>query len=216
MNTWAIVALKSPQQAKSRLSTALSSAQRRAVTLTLAQHVIDTLRLTPGITQVAVVTASDEVSLFAKALGAMVLRQPRDAGTADAFKFAVREMRPYQPDAVLLMPGDLPLISSAAVKQIIEGPARHVVIVPDRHGTGTNALFCAPPAIIAPAFGAHSFQRHLAMAHAAGVPARRLDIDTLALDLDDADDLDMTLQLAAPRLIAVLRSLGIQRKREVA
>ena len=34
------------------------------------------------------------------------------------------------------------------------------MIVPDRHGTGTNALALTPPDVMAPAFGEGSFERH--------------------------------------------------------
>ncbi len=37
-----------------------------------------------------------------------------------------------------------------------------MTIVPDRHGTGTNALLLAPPQAIAPAFGPGSCERHAA------------------------------------------------------
>ena len=46
---------------------------------------------------------------------------------------------------------------------------REVVIVPDRHGTGTNGLLLAPPDAIAPSFGPDSCERHRALARAAGV-----------------------------------------------
>ena len=42
------------------------------------------------------------------------------------------------------------------------------MIVPDRHGSGTNALLLDPPTVITPAFGPGSFARHAALAAAAG------------------------------------------------
>jgi 2-phospho-L-lactate guanylyltransferase len=66
---------------------------------------------------------------------------------------------------------------------------RGVVIVPDRHGTGTNALVLSPPDAIEPAFGPGSFARHVAAAEAAGVPHRVEEVPGLALDVDTPDDL---------------------------
>ena len=48
-----------------------------------------------------------------------------------------------------------------------------VTIVPDRHGTGTNALLLAPPDAIDPSFGPGSFARHRLAAEAAGADVRR-------------------------------------------
>jgi 2-phospho-L-lactate guanylyltransferase len=68
-------------------------------------------------------------------------------------------------------------------------PGASVVIVPDRHGTGTNALLLSPPTILAPAFGEGSFERHNALARAAGVTPRVAQVRSLGLDVDTPDDL---------------------------
>ena len=47
-----------------------------------------------------------------------------------------------------------------------------VTVVPDRHGTGTNALLLAPPDAIAPAFGPGSRERHAERAERAGLDGR--------------------------------------------
>ena len=82
---WAIVPLKSPDTAKSRLAQVLSPEQRRALFFELARRVLTALQETSGISQVAVVTASEEVARFAQGFDAMILREPCDAGTAQAF-----------------------------------------------------------------------------------------------------------------------------------
>jgi 2-phospho-L-lactate guanylyltransferase len=64
-----------------------------------------------------------------------------------------------------------------------------IVIVPDRHGQGTNALLLSPPDVMTPAFGEGSFARHAALARAAGAAPRVVDVPSLGLDIDTADDL---------------------------
>ena len=64
-----------------------------------------------------------------------------------------------------------------------------VAIVPDRHGTGTNALLLAPPDVIAPSFGPGSFDRHVAAARDAGVEYAVARISALMFDVDTPDDL---------------------------
>jgi 2-phospho-L-lactate guanylyltransferase len=86
------------------------------------------------------------------------------------------------------------------------------VIVPDRHGHGTNALLLTPPDVMEPAFGPGSFVRHAALARAAGATIRVADVTSLGLDVDTPEDLAaLRAALAAhdadaPRTRALLRS----------
>jgi 2-phospho-L-lactate guanylyltransferase len=190
--TWALVPLKSPDRAKSRLADVLSPARRASLFLALAERVIRTLRATPGIDYVAVVTASPVIADFSRSLQAHPLLQTADAGMSAALEVGLRKLHAFAPNRVLMIPGDLPLISPAALEEFFAGAGGDpgVAIAPDRHGVGTNLLLCAPPHAIAPCFGGHSFERHLAAAAAAGIDARVLHIKELALDLDEPQDLE--------------------------
>ncbi len=193
---WAIVPLKSPHSAKSRLAKVLSPDERRELFFDLAGLAIEALKATPGIAQVAVVTASDEAAQFAREHGAVVLLQEHDEGTARAFASAIAQLRPLHLGQLLMMAGDLPRVSPRALERVLDAAAHHdIVIVPDRLGVGTNALLCSPPDAIAPCFGADSFQRHIAAARAAKLSHRALHVDELALDIDLPADLDHLREL---------------------
>lgn len=189
--TWAVVALKSPDRAKSRLAEELDPSQRRRLLFVLTEQTIQALRGTRGIDAIAVVTSSREVASFIRSRDAQVITQDRESGTADAFACAVRQLRPLKPKRLLMLPGDLPLVSPPALLRVLEaaesGPG--IVLVPDRHWVGTNALLCTPPEILAPQFGDSSFSRHLEAARAAGVSARIVAPEELTLDLDLPEDL---------------------------
>jgi 2-phospho-L-lactate guanylyltransferase len=88
-------------------------------------------------------------------------------------------------ERVLLVPGDCPALDPAEVAALL-GRTAPVVIVPDRHGTGTNALLLTPPDAITPSFGTGSFARHSALA---GGRAEVAAVRTLGLDVDTPDDL---------------------------
>ena len=64
-----------------------------------------------------------------------------------------------------------------------------MLVVPDRHGTGTNALVLDPPDAIEPSFGPDSCQRHQRLAGASGVHCEVVEVPSLALDVDTPDDL---------------------------
>jgi FO synthase len=201
---WAILPLKRPEQAKSRLASALTPVQRRKLFFSLSRRTIEVLQATPGISRVAVVTSSEDVAAFAQRHGAHVIRQSSDSGTAAAFAHALSVLPESSSGQVLMVAGDLPLISVPAMQELIAAAASaSVVLVSDRHRSGTNAMLCSPARIIAPAFGDHSLQAHLRLAGGAGVSARVLDIEALALDLDLPGDLD---ELAA-RDPAIARAL---------
>ena len=196
---WALVPLKSPQAAKSRLSPVLSADERRALYFVLAQRVIDALRATPGISRVIVITASDEVEAFARAQSAEVLRQPQDAGTAAAFAYALEQLQPDAQRRVLMIAGDLPLLQPGALRALLDAAddGAQVVLAPDRRGIGTNALLCSPPQAVAPVFGDDSFIRHYAAALAHGYATCVVEHEALGLDLDTPADLDELQRLQA-------------------
>src|SRR5262245_18273481 len=140
---WAVVPLKSPAAAKSRLSEALSPIQRRELFFLMARQVIGSLLAVPGIARVAVITPSAEVADFAASLGAWVIREEREAGTAAACSAAVSAAAGRTP-SVLMMSGDLPLACAAAIEPLtrLAGRSPLVAIVGDRRREGTNALLC--------------------------------------------------------------------------
>jgi 2-phospho-L-lactate/phosphoenolpyruvate guanylyltransferase len=92
---------------------------------------------------------------------------------------------------VLLVPGDCPALDHDELSSLLAaaGEPPLVTIVPDRHGTGTNALLIAPPEAIVPAFGPGSFARHAARAHAGGATVKVRELRSLGLDVDTPGDL---------------------------
>src|SRR3546814_13109340 len=91
---WALVPLKSPERAKTRLSGMLSALQRRRLLFGLAARTIAALQATRDIDAIAVITASTEVADFAQTLGTRVTVQPTEIGTAEAFTSAIDALQP--------------------------------------------------------------------------------------------------------------------------
>jgi 2-phospho-L-lactate/phosphoenolpyruvate guanylyltransferase len=189
----AIVALKGPAEAKSRLRLHCSDDERRSLYFLMARKVVLALSAAPAIEKVFAVTASDEVADFVRNLGGAIIRQPQDHGTQSAFAHALTFiMGGESPPAKLLMiSGDLPLITPEAVNELLgeSHPDSGVAIVPDRRMRGTNALVCSPPDAVEPCFGEDSLRRHCAAARARGHGARVVVSPALSLDIDDHEDL---------------------------
>ncbi len=91
------------------------------------------------------------------------------------------------------MPGDCPALSPGELDALIARPAtgRSVMVVPDRHGTGTNALLITPPDALQPSFGPDSRKRHLEEAATAGLEAEIVEVASLAMDVDTPEDLEL-------------------------
>jgi 2-phospho-L-lactate guanylyltransferase len=95
---------------------------------------------------------------------------------------------------VLLVPGDTPLLEAGEIAGLLRRAFEQelgAVIVPDRHGEGTNALLLSPPDAIEPSFGPGSLERHTTAAAAAGVSCAVEHVPTLALDVDTGQDLEL-------------------------
>jgi len=187
----AIVPVGTLDGAKSRLGAVLDAEERLELTKLLARRTIGAAIAARGVTETIVVTPDDAVRDLASELGARALRQ-RDGGLNRGIDAARDEATASGADAIVILPIDLPDITSAAIEAVLAplaDPDRPLVaIVADRHGRGTNALLIAPPNAIDVCFGGDSRRAHVAAAHAAG--ARLVELDgPLALDLDTPDDL---------------------------
>lgn len=188
MATQAIVALKHPDRAKSRLSGTLTARGRRELYFRMAEHVLKTLLKTKSVAAVAVATSSDEVARFAAALGASAIDLYVDLGTRLAYQQAIAIHRPR--GELLLINGDLPFLTPADI-EMLSSESHDLVIAPDRHGKGTNALWCRAPGLIEPLFGENSFTCHCAAARAAGFVPHVVRTLGLGFDVDDPHDLDL-------------------------
>src|SRR5437763_9775231 len=181
MRTAAILPVKSFGKAKQRLGSAFPDRPRLAAAM--VGDVLAALGRVPGLDDLVVVTAEPAAADAARAAGAHVVHDPEEAGQSAAAARGIAVARERGAERVLLVPGDCPALDPGEVGRLLERP-EGAVIVPDRHGTGTNALLLAPPDVIAPAFGPGSFARHAARARAAGAAVNVCELRSLGLDVD--------------------------------
>jgi 2-phospho-L-lactate guanylyltransferase len=200
VRTFAVLPVKRFDAAKQRLREALSSSARRALVRAMLHDVLDALDRVSGIERIVVITAEESVRALASARGDLVVDDPGDAGQSAAAREGIEAAEAAGAARVLLVPGDCPALWPQEVDRML---ARHatpgVVVVPDRHGTGTNALLLRPPDAIAPAFGEGSRRRHLREALDAGITPAVEPLVSLGLDVDTPDDLT-ALEAALERI----------------
>lgn len=186
--TTVAIPVRALEGAKSRLGAVLDAEERRDLVVGLLRRVIAAALATPGVVEVLVVSPDPEVLELASAAGARPLPQ-RSRGLNPAFQEA-RDAAAGE--RLLLLPGDLPTVTPADLARILAaGDAAgrpSVVLVPDRHRRGTNALLLDPPDAIDPAFGGDSRAGHAWLAGSADAAFVEL-AGILELDLDTPDDL---------------------------
>jgi 2-phospho-L-lactate guanylyltransferase len=188
MRTIAILPVKSFGAAKQRLAPALGAGSRQALAQAMFSDVLGALRRVAALDEVVVVTADRVAESAALGGRVKVLRDTEQNGQSPAAAIGIRHALQLGYERALLVPGDTPLLDPGEVCELLSSP-RSVVVVPDRHGTGTNALLLRPPDAIEPSFGLDSRRRHVAVARAAGVDHAVAEVATLALDVDTGDDL---------------------------
>jgi 2-phospho-L-lactate guanylyltransferase len=191
MRTTAILPIKSFAKAKQRLRFELPEYDRRALVEAMFADALVALGRVPALERVIVVTADRVAQRIAGGYGASVIEDDERGHNTAAMR-GVEVLTEEGIERALLVPGDCPLLTPADINALLahEVPERSALIVPDRHGTGTNALLLTPPDVLTPSFGPDSRRRHVADAEAIGVPAEVVELDSLALDIDTPDDLE--------------------------
>jgi 2-phospho-L-lactate guanylyltransferase len=204
VRTAAILPVKRFTRAKQRLAASVADTLRRELAGAMVADVLAALAHAQAIERTIVVTSERTVAGTAAAQGAIVVEDSTEAGQSAAATLGVLRAMEEGLERVLCVPGDCPALDPGELDAMLHAHAGAdrppgVVIVPDRHGTGTNGLLLAPPDAIPPSFGPGSCERHRALAHAAGVDCRVEHVPSLLLDIDTGADLDaLRARLAGP------------------
>src|SRR5262245_62484928 len=187
----AAVPVKDLVNAKQRLVGALEEEQRMALARAMLRDVLKALSRA-GLDMLWVVTRDAEVGAIARELGAEPLVEDANRGHTAAVALAQRMARERGARALVTVPGDVPCVTAEEVVSLVTSatPAPAVVFAPSRSGLGTNGVSLAPPDAMPLTFGEPSFDNHLAAARRQGLIPRVLQLPGLALDIDDADDLE--------------------------
>jgi 2-phospho-L-lactate/phosphoenolpyruvate guanylyltransferase len=197
MRTAAILPVKRFAAAKSRLGASVADPLRRELARAMVADVLLALAQAASIEATIVVTREESLLETARALGAVIVNDSDERGQSAAVTLGVRRALAEGIERVLCIPGDCPALEPAELDALLAPPragagtprGREVVIVPDRHGTGTNGLLLTPPDAISPSFGPGSCQRHRELARAAGADCRFERPPSLLLDIDTGADL---------------------------
>jgi 2-phospho-L-lactate/phosphoenolpyruvate guanylyltransferase len=199
MKATAVVPVKRFALAKSRLAPGVDAARKPELVAAMLADVLEAIGRARTIERTIVVSREPRAAELAAAAGAELVSDFDDANHSAAALAGIAVAAAGGARCVALLPGDCPLLDPRELDRMLTGvPGSYVAVIPDRHGTGTNALVLAPPDAIEPSFGEGSKARHVAAARAAGVPFGVEELASLGLDLDTPADI-VALTMAVER-----------------
>lgn len=191
---WALIPLKAPFEAKSRLSGVLNPNQRARLQQAMLEDLLEGLSGSRLLSGVALYGPRPFRNLDAAPLRVIHLRQSAHVrGLNAAVAEGVGQLVDLGAEIIAVLPGDLPLADGRELDRPIADVmwGGHRAVIPDRWREGTNGLVFRAGAQSRFGFGPDSFRKHLD--EAGNVPAKWIkvfELSTFASDIDTSDDLD--------------------------
>ncbi len=198
MTLWAIVPVKPLRRGKSRLAGVLTDEERAYINYTMLGNTLKSIKATPGVDHVLVVSRDPGALALARDFGAKTLQEDGSSDNLNqALKRATVVAQLYAAQQVLVLPADLPLLDAQSIQGLVQQGMNPpvVVIAPDRRRDSTNALLINPAGLIEYQFGPGSFYRHIEQAQKYRVRVEVCDSAVFGLDLDLPEDLDLLRQM---------------------
>ena len=212
----AILPVKRLVRAKRRLNGQLGVGSRAALASAMLSDVLAALERSQELETIVLV--SGEPTLQELALGGRTSLIPDliERGQSPAALTGMARALELGSDRALLVPGDCPLVDAAEIDGLLDSHRTDdvdVVIVPDRHRTGTNALLLDTNSDFEPHFGPDSLNLHVEEAERRGLRCSVESVPSLELDVDTRDDLSELIAALerdpdrAPHTQTVLRQI---------
>jgi 2-phospho-L-lactate guanylyltransferase len=183
---WIVVPVKRLGRAKHRLSPLLSEQERGALMMAMLEDVLDAICGMAELAGILVATRSRRARALARERGLPTFPESPGADHAGTVTEAsVYIAQRHGAARMLALSADIPGVTRDDVRQVL-ARREPVVLVPDRHGTGTSAVLSDLPLRLVLQFGEDSLRKHRASSR----PAAALCPNThISGDIDTIDDL---------------------------
>lgn len=208
----AILPVKQFGEAKQRLAGALGAGTRTALAGAMVADVLTALERAEEVEAVIVVSSEPAAVEHAKQRELILVPEPQQDGQSSATLAGLARASALGFGTALLVPGDCPMMDPGEIDALARRAAERdagVLVVPDRHGTGTNALAVDPCGRFEPQFGPGSLARHTQQAETKGLRCRVEPVPSLALDVDTPDDLAALMETLRLTRGGAARTRGI-------
>ncbi len=192
MSLWAIVPVKPLDEGKSRLAGILTASHRKALVRSMLENTLEALAAAEVVHRSLVVSRDPAGLELALRRGSEALQEDCLPELNASLEFASRFAAERGASMTLALPADLPLVTARDIQALVKCARVEpcVVIAPDRHTEGTNALLTRPPGVIQYRFGTGSFNVHCQEATQTGIRLHVCERPGFELDIDLPEDLE--------------------------
>jgi 2-phospho-L-lactate guanylyltransferase len=191
MRTAAILPIKRFSLAKQRLGESVTEQLRLDLARAMVGDVLVALSQCAAIDLTIVVTNEPTVTAAADYIGAIVVPDTAESGQSAAVSIGIERALAEGAERALCIPGDCPALDPDELNVLLHSAPDAVIVIPDRHGSGTNGLLLTPPNVMTPSFGPDSCARHGELATGTSASWRTEQVSSLQLDIDTGADLDV-------------------------
>lgn len=196
MKLCALVPFKNFLDSKQRLRSVLADSERCALVAAMLEDTLNAVKNSQALDAYFLVSDDKQAQQLALDLGWQIMSEPEGANSLNSAVQGTATLLRANFDGMLVVHGDLPLLTSAQIRQLCEVhkghsrlPASHLTIVPDGNQEGSNCMLLSPADAISFQYGHLSFEKHLALAHASNIQSLQLTLSSAALDIDEPQDL---------------------------
>lgn len=190
MIRWAVIPMKPLTDAKSRLSDILSEPQRQKLVMSLFTHTVIQLQESDRFDGIAVVTADPTLVQIGDELGIHIIHEDTPSDLNTSLTACLKVLKAHKVDGIMILPGDLPYLNARVLQDMVSEIEVHhtMMISPDLHLNGTNALYLDPIDNLPFCYGDQSFTRHIQFARQMHYNVKIYLSDHLKVDIDTIDD----------------------------
>ena len=191
MKTVCIIPVNKLNNIKSRLSNFFNIEQRIELNIEMLNDVLLAVKHSKNIDETYIITPDKNVINIIKKFKCRYLFEKKKLGVNIAVQKAISKSIIEGATAAIILPSDIPLISSDEIDRIINhGKTKNTVIItPAKRFDGTNSLFLHPPKIINTYYDQNSFITHYNEAVENNSKVNIFISKNIMLDLDSISDL---------------------------
>jgi 2-phospho-L-lactate/phosphoenolpyruvate guanylyltransferase len=190
-----LIPVKNLSAAKQRLASVLDQPSRTELAQAMLLDVVSAVVGWSARPPCALVTSDPFAVELARRHDLEIILDAANPGETGAIEMATEFCMARGVESTFVIPADIPLIQGGELAQILHAaPREGSVLVPAADGRGTNAAFRRPANLFPLRFGNDSFKPHYAAAQATGKPCVVLQLTSIAVDVDNPEDLETVLQ----------------------
>ena len=168
---WALLPVKSPSQAKTRLTSVLLDQECAALSWAMLKDMLEALDAAEEIDTIVLLTEDAELIDYGLHHGYQVIQEQSGAGLNASIDSATARLTDAGVNELVILPVDLPTVRASEIDELCRGHRGALTVCPAVRDGGTNALVATPPNAVAAQFGPDSARRFLMTARKNGLSA---------------------------------------------